>query len=235
LKVTRYSGIRLDSKSHLYLPQFETIAKKAIEIGAEIVEKSRVEPFFWFDHDKPKSTDLLIKEMLWGGELFFVEHEDKIVAFACFRNVIAGRFANLELYIVPEYRKHILLGQFRDILYKAAFAPYPEGLQLVKLKAFPHVDNKISIRTLKKSEFIQLCELRFEGLLNGHLCSMLALELFPREITSMQGAVITNARTISPTKSDTVFRRAGKLKHSPKLRKQPAELPKHKPESFIQP
>jgi RimJ/RimL family protein N-acetyltransferase len=192
MKVTRYSGIRLDPKSHLYLPQFETIAKKAIEIGAEIVDESRKEPFFWFDHDKPKTTELLIKEMLWGGEVFFVEHDDKIVAFACFRNVIAGRFANLELYIVPEYRKHILLGQFKDILVKAAFAPYPDGLQLVKLKAFPHPGNKVSIRTLHKSGFIQLCELPWESVLNGKLCHMLLFELYAPEIQQTKGEIVTN-------------------------------------------
>jgi len=228
MKVTRFSGIRLDPKSHLYLPQFETIAKKAIEIGAEIVDESRKEPYFWFDHDKPKTTDLLIKEMLWGGEIFFVEHDDKIVAFACFRNVIAGRFCNLELFIMPEYRKHILLGQFKDILVKAAFAPYPEGLQLVKLKAFPHPDNKVSIRTCKKAGFVQLCELPWETCLEGRLCSMILLELYPSEVRSMQGEILPNARPITTSKTNNISSRTAKLKHGSKLRSKPAELPKHK-------
>ena len=194
MKFIRYSGVRLDPKSHLYIPQFEAIAKKAIEIGAEIVDKAKIEPFFWFDHDKPKSAEQLIKEMLWRGEIFFVEHDDKIVAYACFRNVIAGRFCNLELYITPEYRKHILLGQLRDILYKAAFAPYPEGLQLVKIKAFPHPDNKVSIATCKKAGFVQLCELPWESVLNGKLCNSLLLELYPSEIQQAQPEIIKDVK-----------------------------------------
>lgn len=235
MQVVRFSGVRLDPNNHLFAAQFEIVCKKAIEEGSTIVEQAKSEPFLYFDHDKPKKAEQLIREMLWCGEVFYLKKEEEVIGYACFRSVVTRRFAQLELYISPEHRKTTALGYFKDILYGQAFNKFPEGLELVKLKAFVHPANENSIKALKQSGFVQLCELPFEACLNGQLCSILNLELYPKEITQIQGEVIQDVRSVSATKSNAVQRRTGKLKHSTKSRRKPAELSEHILESLIQP
>jgi hypothetical protein len=194
MQVIRYSGVRLDPNNHLFAAQFEIVCKKAIEEGSAIVEKALTEPFLYFDHDKPKKPEQIIREMLWMGEVFFLKKDEDVIGYACFRNVVARRFAQLELYISPEHRKTTALGYFKDILYAQAFSKFPDGLELVKMKAFPHPSNAASLKALKQSGFVQLCEIPFDGLLNGQLCSILMMELYAKELQSIKGEIITNGK-----------------------------------------
>jgi RimJ/RimL family protein N-acetyltransferase len=226
MQVIRYSGVRLDPNNHLFAAQLETVCIKAIQEGSAIVEQAKSEPFFWFDHDKPKKPEQLIREMLWCGEIFFLKKDEKVIGYACFRNVVARRFAQLEVYICPEYRKTTALGYFKDILYAQAFSKFPDGLELVKLKAFPHPANEKSIKALKQAGFVQLCELPFEACLAGQLCSTLVMELYALEIQQIKGEII-NARAKRSRKTDPVPKRNVRKQHSSRNGRKSSKLPEY--------
>jgi hypothetical protein len=173
--------------SHLFQSQLHVITQQAIKLGKEIFQEALKEPYFFCDIYKKTPPEISISAVLLTGELFLLEKDNKIVAFASFRNVVPHIKASLELYILPAYRKTLVLGNFRDILEKAAFAPFPEGLQLLKLTAAPHTSNTPSLKACAKAGFIALADLPFDAIYLGQVSTMRHMELYPKEVRQLLG------------------------------------------------
>lgn len=185
MKVFRVSGVRLDPNSHLFAAQFETCVQQALKLGLKIFQEAQREPFLFYDNEKNKPIYQLIQSMLLQGELFFPEVNNEVIGYAAFRNIQPTRYANLEIYLSSGYRKSRTLGEFRASLESSAFAKYPDGLQLLKLKASIHPGNYSSLKACKNSGFVALCDLPLEGLWQGQLSTMIYLEKYSPEITAL--------------------------------------------------
>lgn len=185
MKVYRLSGVRLDMNSSTYVASFQTIVQQALKLGQYVFEEARKEPFLYYDHIKNTPLQLAVSAVLSHGELFFPELDDKIIGYAAFREIIPSHNAKFEIFLLPEYRKRRLLSDFRDTLEKAAFAPWPEGLQLLKVKATVHPMNISSLKGCKNAGFIPLCESPYEALFGGIPQSMLLLEHYHPDIRKL--------------------------------------------------
>lgn len=223
MKVWRYSGVRLVD-DHTYAAQLEQLSHTVLKKAENIFAKSMTEPYLMYDEDKNKTLLQIIMGHLHGGELYIVEIDEKPIGYASFRNIAAARYAYLEIYMLPEHRKTAILADFGKKLYECAFASYPKGLQLLKLKAHIHPLNKSSLNACKKSGFAEIATLPFEGLFNRQICPMLLLELYPVEVRkSMQGEEIdvsTHSTTANESSSGEhvhVGKRRRTRKQSPKL------------------
>lgn len=203
MRIFRVSGVRLDINSHLHAAQFAVICDQAEKLGTEILEEARKEPHLFYDYLKNLAARPLVASILSRGELFFAEIDGKIIAYAAFRDILIGHKAKLEIYLLPQYRKTRTLGEFRDALAQAAFAPFPDGLQLIKISACVHPQNIPSLKACKNSGFVHLSNLPYEGLFKGQLVPMIYLELYPPEIRHlMKPQEISNVkRSVSPNPS----------------------------------
>lgn len=227
MKIFRYSGVRLKD-DFTYSAQLEMLAHTVLNKAESVFKLSMSEPYLMYDEDKTKTPLQLIINHLHGGELYIAEIDDNPIGYASFRGIAPGRYAYLELYLLPEYRKSTILGEFRDKLYECAFLPFPQGLQLLKLKAHIHPENKSSISACENSGFKIISLLPFEGLFNKQISPMLLLELYPKEVlNSMQGEEInvSSQSTSDDESSPRKYVHSGKRRRS---RKQSAELPEHK-------
>jgi hypothetical protein len=152
------------------------------------------EPYLYVDHVKQASPRRILEAFLAQGELFVPEIDGKVVGYALFREIIAKLHSKFEIYLLPEHRKTLTLGHFRECLEKAAFAPFPEGLELVKLKASVHPLNISSLKACQNSGFMRLAEVPFEALFDGKLSSMIFLELYPKSIRDLLKPQVINGR-----------------------------------------
>jgi len=187
MKVIRYSGIRLDRSNYTYPIQLQTVVQNVFNAAKDLFKQALQEPLLYYDNDKQVTIKDLIGAILSTGELFILYDDDKPIGYAGYRNVLVGRYANSEIYLLPEYRKSLILGEFRDVLCKAIFSPWPEGLQLLKVRAYVHPDNTPCLTGCKNSGFVEIATLPYEGLYQGVITNMIYLELYP--------AAVQDART----------------------------------------
>jgi RimJ/RimL family protein N-acetyltransferase len=185
MKIFRFSGVRLNSNDHTYAAQFDTICTQATRLAQTIFPDALKAPYFIPDTDKNVPLRFYIQNALLNGEIFFAEIDGKIIGYAIFRDIKTVHSALLEIFVLPEYRKTLVVEQFRAALDNAAFAKYPEGLQLLKVKAKIHPGNISSLRASKNSGFTILAELPFEGLFNATISPMIYLELYPKEVREL--------------------------------------------------
>ena len=166
----------------------QTLVKAVVEQAASLFTESLKAPYLYFDNERTRSIEQVVADHLHNGELFIAFDEDKPVGFGSFRNVLAGRYAFLEVFILPEYRKGDVTKEFNKVLYDAAFSEYPKGLQLLKLKANINPNNVSSIKGSLNSGFVKIATIPYEGLYEGKVSDMLLMERYPDEIkNSMQG------------------------------------------------
>lgn len=218
MKVIRFSGVRLQG-NYTYIAQLQTLVKTIIEQSGNLFTESLKTPYLYWDNEKTKSLEQIVGDHLYNGEVFIAYDEDKPAGFASFRNIVAGRHAFLEIFILPEYRKGYFLKEFRKTLYDAAFSEYPKGLQLLKIKASISLNNKASIKACLNSGFVKIATIPYEGLYDGKVSDMLLMEKYANELqNSMQGEVIQNGSSPRTNKRVAIRGRTTKLKHSGKLR-----------------
>jgi RimJ/RimL family protein N-acetyltransferase len=181
MKIIRYSGIRL-KQDYTFPQQLEALCVSANAKTKDILEEARQAPFLLLDFDKNAEPIVLIRALLQQGELLLAEDAGKIIAYVAFRSIVLGRDARLEIYVSPQYRNDAFLKEFCDALEDYAFTAYPEGLQLHKVRATIHPENKASLTAAKNREFYSFGILPFEGLFNGQLTPMIYLELYPKQV-----------------------------------------------------
>ena len=217
MKVIRFSGVRLQG-NYTYIAQLQTLVKTVVEQAGSLFTESLNTPYLYWDNERTKSLEQIVGDHLCNGEVFIAYDEDKPAGFASFRNIVPGRHAFLEIFILPEYRKGHFLKEFRKILYDAAFSEYPKGLQLLKIKASISPHNTASIKACLNSGFVKIATIPYEGLYDGKVSDMLLMEKYANELqNSMQGEVIQNGSTTRTNKRKPVRSRAAVVKHGRKL------------------
>jgi RimJ/RimL family protein N-acetyltransferase len=202
----KWSIVRLDPKSSTYIAEANIKIQKACEIGREIIEQAKSEPFLFQDKSKSIAAEELIRNFILNGEVFFALIDDKVVAYCALRDLNPANHAEFELYIVPEHRKTFLAHEIRQTITKYAFTPYPEGLGLLKCKAAVCPMNKTAIKALKQCQFAEIALLPLHALFNRQHYPMLYLELYHPDIArQMQPEIMevpNEQRTVSPRSSN---------------------------------
>lgn len=203
MRIHRISGVRLDMGS-TYWAQLDVICQNAMNLGINIFTEALKESYLFYDCDRQKPLQTLLRDVLVHGELHFAEKDGKIIGYAAFKGIYPGMYAGFEVYILPEYRKSTVFGEFVSYLQNAAFKPFPEGLQLHKVKAYVHPDNLSCLNASKRCGFFTIAKMPFEGLFNGVITPMLYLELYAPEIRKvLQPQVIENGKRSQRTKSNS--------------------------------
>jgi RimJ/RimL family protein N-acetyltransferase len=193
----RFSGLRLkNTVPHLRAYELKSVAQRLLPFGFLITEAAK-EQFCIDDSYKklPSALDLWMT-MLHNGEVFIcTDADDQVIGIQALLSVVPARSAQWLAYALPDKRGSRRILKAAMELMDYAFAPFPEGLGLLKVTAKVAIENEPVLRMMHKLGGAPVGTLRCDGLFQGMLCDMVVFEFYHPDLYAPQGEpinVITN-------------------------------------------
>lgn len=202
--IKRVSGIRSNAQTALQ----GSYERKALEIQLNqkytpLLFEAVKEPYFMDDAWKGVHPSEYWKEVLHRGEFFSCTADGELIGFMCLTNIIIGRSAEWQYFILPAYRRTGAFQALAKELVDYATKPFPEGLGLVKLKAFIAAPNTPSLRAIEKLGGQVVGSSPFDGLYTQEPTDMLTFELYAPGLFK-QEEVINGRETVRDERTDTI-------------------------------
>ena len=201
VRIDMLSGIRFKSD----VPEFRAAEqqlkrKKFMKLFAPLIEDAKKATLFIEDGLANTPAEVIVDKFLVNNvEAFIVRDErDNFIGFHAFENIQVFKHAELHSWSSPDAsgihdRKCKL--QSLDEIIAYAFAPWPEGLGLLKIKARVCEENIPTLKICNRFGFVCVGRLMMEALHGGQLRNMLLLELYNPQVVGTGDLIDDNRST----------------------------------------
>lgn len=202
------SGIRFKSD----VPEFRTAEqqlkrKKFMKLFAPLIEDAKKATLFIEDGLAATPAEVIVDRFLVNNvEAFIVRDErDNFIGFHALENIQVFKHAELHSWSHPEavglHDRRCKLQSLDEII-QYAFAPWPEGLGLLKIKARVCEENIPTLKICNRFGFVCVGRLMMEALHGGVLRNMLLLELYNPKVVGTGDFIDdirSTERSVEPT------------------------------------
>ncbi len=194
------SGIRFKSD----VPEFRAAEqqlkrRKFMKLFAPLIEEAKKATLFIEDGLANTPAEVIVDRFLVNNvEAFLVrDEEDSFIGFHALENIQVFKHAELHSWSHPEatglHDRRCKLQSLEEVI-QYAFAPWPAGLGLLKIKAKVCEENMPTLKICHRFGFVCVGKLMMEALHGGRLRNMLLLELYNPQVVGT-GDLIDDSRS----------------------------------------
>ena len=201
VRIDMLSGIRFKSD----VPEFRSAEqqlkrKKFMKLFAPLIQEAKRSTLFIEDGLAATPPEAIVDQFLVNGvEAFLVRDEEGgFIGFHALENIGVYKHAELHSWSPPEasglHERRCKLQSLEEVI-AYAFAPWPEGLGLLKIKAKVCEENLVTLKICHRFGFVCVGKLMMEALHGGQLRNMLLLELYNPQVVGT-GDFIDDSRNV---------------------------------------